>query len=170
MSARPHRVALTVVATMITACVHAGGATVTDTSGPAAMAGDSLRFTATTRIRADSLVVDVVARNATQRALSLEWGACALDVQLFRAAALEGTPAFDYGKSRDPGTPPGTFEACPLYLRTQQLAPGDTLAPDEFHRAMALRRLGADSLGAGTYHVAARLLGVVVPAGTIELR
>lgn len=156
-------VAVSAVALIASCGPHA--LAVVDAAGSPAMRGDSLELTARSALVADSLVVRVVGRNAAHDTLSLAWGACSLDVLLYRSAARDRA-AFDWAKRSASGAP----EACPMYMATAKLAPGDTISPQEFRLAIPVARIGLDSLGVGQYFVAAHLLGVMVPAGAVELR
>ncbi|HEX7019637.1 MAG TPA: hypothetical protein VF159_06505 [Gemmatimonadaceae bacterium] len=157
------------VALVVTACGGTLAPWVTEPIGTTVVRGDSVAFTATTRMSGDSVVVAATAINISTRPVRLEWGACEVDVLLFRTADGSGTPAFDWAK-RPP--PAGMVYGCPLYLAMKTLIPGESMSPNEFRVAMPVSRLGVDTLGAGTYYVTAKLIDmhVAVPAGRIELR
>lgn len=157
------------VALVVTSCGGSLVPSIAEPIGTAVVRGDSVEFTATTSMSRDTVVVAATAINISSRPVRVEWGACEMDVLLFRTAEPSGTPAFDWMK-RPP--PPGLVYACPLYLAMKTLNPGESMSPREFRLAMPVSRLGVDTLGRGTYYVTATLhdMAVAVPAGSIELR
>jgi len=101
--------------------------------------------------------------------------------RLYRTARRAWPPAYDWRRGRAPEGG-GLGYACPAYLATRALAPGDSLAAHEFRRALPARWVAGDTLPAGRYYAAALLRFVApraaggaedtltVAGGVVELR
>lgn len=116
-----------------------------------------LAFHATAEIRAESLVVAVKARNVSGGTVHLAWGACSLSPRLYAPDSAMHAPVYDWLHHSNT-TPPGPGgRACPMYLATGNIAPGDSLAPRELTVAVSTGELARDGVRPGEYEVGAWL-------------
>jgi hypothetical protein len=98
--------------------------------------------------------------------------------QLYREQSLDGRPVYDWNGRPNPDPELGRM-FCPTYRIDKELAPGDSVAPQEYIERVLVRRLAGDSLAAARYFVAADVrLSVdgpgntqrnIVPAGIVRL-
>ncbi len=127
----------------------------------------------------ESIGVAVRLTNRRAARARVEFGACALDPRLLPAAGAAARPAYAWSARPESSLvryPDGSvrpvFRACAMYAVVADLAPGDSLAPDEFTWREGLDSVRADSLR-GAYRVVARLRlsgrRYDVPAGVIRL-
>ncbi len=87
--------------------------------------------------------------NQSDEAITITFGACILNVQLYLTEARIGKPVYDYLAQPDFG--------CPGYLAGATVEPGASLLADEFKNFIAIAEL-ADAVGvAGVYHLRLRL-------------
>jgi hypothetical protein len=116
----------------------------------------------------------VTVTNAGRGRVRLEYGACSMTLRAFRTPERTGTPAWDAARRPNPDPATGIYWACPLYLATKELQPGESHSPNEFRSRIPGPQILGDSLPDGRYYLVARvgLNGVLtdVPAGEVELR
>jgi hypothetical protein len=91
-------------------------------------------------------------RNATRRAVLVRFGACNVNLRLYRNAERTGLPVWRSEYRKAPGDRYGY--ACPLVLNTPTVLAGDSLT---FGIAVPIYEVTADSLAAGRYYVSAEL-------------
>jgi hypothetical protein len=121
---------------------------------------DQLAFSGETRLEGvapQELVSSVAVTNTGRRAVRLEYGACALRVQLFRSPERTGIPVWDSGRRPNPDPDTGHYWACPLYLRVTELAAGQSHTAGEFTLRIAVPQILGDSIPDGRYYVTARV-------------
>jgi hypothetical protein len=94
----------------------------------------------------------VIARNTGTRAVQLSYGACNLNVRLYRNANRTGSPVWRSELRKPPGSKNGYACILPLYVAVLQ--PGDSLP---FGAQVPMYEVVADSLPAGRYYVSAEL-------------
>lgn len=95
-----------------------------------------------------SLRSAVTLTNRSDEALTVSFGACILNVQLYLTEARVGEPVYDHFAQND--------ATCPGYLAGATVEPGRSLLADEFKSSVRLGEL-RDALGvAGTYHLRLR--------------
>jgi hypothetical protein len=107
----------------------AGGGYLTGDPTPPARDFAALRYAAEARVEGAgprTLFVTAWVRNPTARWLQFEYGACALQLHLFRTPARAGAPAWRSEERRPHGSDVGY--ACPAVLLGATLPPGDSLA------------------------------------------
>ena len=88
----------------------------------------ALRYAVTARVEGAgprTLVTTAWVRNPSARWLQFEYGACALQLHLFRTVGRTGTPVWRSDERRPPGSTSGY--ACPAILLGAALPPGDSL-------------------------------------------
>lgn len=89
-------------------------------------------------------VVTVI--NVGEQALRLEYGCGAVRLLVFRSADRSGRPAWDSDHRVDAF---GNGFACPAYLATHVLEPGESFSAPEFRYAVPVREVLGDSLPKG---------------------
>jgi hypothetical protein len=120
----------------------------------------------------DSVVVDAVLINRTVGPIVIEHGACPVRLRAFRTPDRTGSPDWK-SELRSPWNG-GPDYACPLYLKSVELAPSQEFSPDEFVLRVPISEVLADSLPDGVYHFTVELevgsRSVQIPVGEAELR
>lgn len=169
----PLRVRIALVAAVLAAafssCANGGHSTEPDGSAGGAarerIVVDGVVYEAASAVARDSLRVGVTATNTAGTTRHLEFGACALSLALYRAAAREEPAAWDEDRLE---------RVCVLYLAVRDLAPGESIQPREFVRTVAVPEILGDSLPSGSYFVTGRLTvndrRLVLAAGSVDLR
>lgn len=90
----------------------------------------------------------VTLTNQSDEAITITFGACILNVQLYLTEARTGEPVYDHFAQTD--------AVCPGYLAGATAEPGASLLADEFKSFLPLAEL-SEALGvAGTYHLRLR--------------
>ncbi len=125
-----------------------------------------LQMSATSLITGEApryLTTQVVVRNPTSTPLEVDYGACQVNVRLFRGVDRSGAPLWKSELRKPPGSSFGY--ACILPLYTSFLSPGDSLV---FPLRVPMYEVIGDSLPAAHYFVSAelRLEGKHMPDGT----
>jgi hypothetical protein len=110
--------------------------------GSSAVAGVAPRY----------LNTSVVVRNPTAKPFAVDYGACAVNVRLFKNADRTGNPVWRSELRRYPGSPSTYGCILPLYIST--LPPGDSLV---FPMNVPMYEVIGDSLPAGHYFVSAEI-------------
>lgn len=87
--------------------------------------------------------------NQSDEAITITFGACILNVQLYLTEARIGNPVYDYLARPDFG--------CPAYLAGATVEPGAELLADEFKNFIPIAELTAAIGVEGTYHLRLRL-------------
>lgn len=95
----------------------------------------------------------VAMTNHGSSSVQFEYGACALQVWAYAGEQRDRRPAWRSERRAPPGSEVGY--ACPSYLTSRVIAPGESFSPDEFGLRVPIRELLADSLPAGVYHLRA---------------
>lgn len=107
----------------------------------------------------DTLVVRTSIRNEMTKAVHLSFGRCALRVQLFSTADVDGTPRWD--QDHWPGAnPPSDYHGgrvCQLVEIMADLAAGATAHASEFEARLPVSAVLGDSLPRGPYWISAQL-------------
>ncbi len=98
------------------------------------------------------LNTSVVVRNPTAKPFAVDYGACAVNVRLFKNADRTGNPVWRSEDRRAPGSPYTYGCITPLYVST--VPPGDSLV---FPMNVPMYEVIGDSLPAGHYYVSAEL-------------
>jgi len=98
------------------------------------------------------LNTSVVVRNPTAKPFGVDYGACAVNVRLFKNADRAGSPNWRSEYRRSPGSPYPYGCILPLYIST--VAPGDSLV---FPLNVPMYEVIGDSLPAGHYFVSAEI-------------
>jgi len=132
------------------------------TADPSPPAHDlsAVRFRASTTVGGlgpRMLQTKVVATNISRGLVELDYGSCALSIDLFAISNPTGAPVWRStrrGPRRRPLVNPGGY-ACTAELRTRILAPADS---DVFETNIPLAEILADSLEFGRYRVEASLV------------
>ncbi|HEV2148806.1 MAG TPA: hypothetical protein VGR37_15485 [Longimicrobiaceae bacterium] len=133
---------------------------------------EGLAFRAETRVKGRELHAEASVTNTTARPVYVEYGACALHLRAYRTPARAGEPAWR-SERREPWE--GTMGyACPSYLASHTLAPGETFSPKELRLRVPLVEVLGDSLTDGRYYFTASLRlnfrpTPEFPAGSAEL-
>ena len=111
-------------------------------NGSSAIAGVAPRY----------LNASVVVRNPTAKPFAVDYGACAVNVRLFKNADRTGNPAWRSEYRRAPGSQYPYGCILPLYVST--VPPGDSLV---FPMNVPMYEVIGDSLPAGHYFVSAEI-------------
>jgi hypothetical protein len=178
----PSRRLLPLAAVLAAACTRPRPAAPAQEAHDSVVA-DGLLLRGTTRVwgaGAESVRVAVRLTNRRAARARFVYGACALDPRLLPAAGPARRPAYVWSERpesslvRHPdGAVRPVFWGCPAYAVVADIAPGDSLAPNEFTWQEGLDSVRADSLR-GAYRVVGRLKlsgrTYDVPAGTVRLR
>ena len=141
-----------------TVAVPAGTLPLSADTRPPLQAPDLLHYAAETRVEGTGpreLVARVVATNPTDRNIYLEYGACSLRLRAYRTPERTGRPLWHSEYRQPPGSEFGY--ACPGYLATQLVAPGEVISPAEFNARIPLYEVLGDSLLDGRYYFTAVL-------------
>jgi hypothetical protein len=122
----------------------------------------ALRHTVETRVEDVAprhLVTRVTATNTGSRRVQVQFGDCALRLRAYRTPARTGRPVWrselrgpPYERGED-----GFGYACLAYLAGAVVAPGETIAPNEFSARIPFPEILGDSLPDGRYWLAAEL-------------
>lgn len=115
--------------------------------------------------------------NESGRPLGIEYGACSLTLFAYASADRRGEPVWTSWERWHP-----LFDgfACPAYLASDVLAPGETVSPGEFTVAIPIYQIVGDGLGGepplapGRYHLFAVLrlndrVSPAIPLGSVDL-
>jgi hypothetical protein len=94
----------------------------------------------------------VIIRNTSSKSVEVDYGACSVNVRLYRNAERSGTPVWKSELRKPPGSSWGYVCILPLY--TSVLSPGDSLA---FPLKVPMYEVIGDSLASGHYFVSAEL-------------
>ncbi len=108
---------------------------------------DGLAFSTETQLVStapEELSTRVLLINVTLQPKHLEYGACSLELRAYTTPARTPPPVWTSLQRWDPL---GFGYACPLYLATATLGPGDTLAAPEFSLRIPLYEIVGDGLG-----------------------
>ena len=125
-----------------------------------------LSFSATTSVSDGQLRPSVSFTNTNAKAVRLEYGACAITLLAYRDASRTGSPAWDSSRRK---AQDGIGYACPAYLATGRIEPGQTASPLEFSPTFRVAEMLGDSLPAARYYFKARIglnwRNIEIPAG-----
>ena len=127
-----------------------------------------LQMSATSLITGEApryLTTQVVVRNPTAAPLEVDYGACLVNVRLFRGADRRGAPVWKSELRKPPGSTYGYACILPLYISF--LPPGDSLV---FPLSVPMYEVIGDSLPSAHYYVSAELSleGKHLPDGTFR--
>jgi hypothetical protein len=114
-----------------------------------------LKMSATSLITGEApryLTTQVVVRNPTATPLEVDYGACLVNVRLFRSADRRGVPLWKSELRKPPGSSFGYACVLPLYI--SYLSPGDSLV---FPLRVPMYEVIGDSLPSAHYYVSAEL-------------
>jgi hypothetical protein len=134
----------------------------------------ALRHTVETRVEDVAprhLVTRVTATNTGSRRVEVQFGDCALRLRAYRTPARTGRPVWRSELRRPPydRDEDGFGYACLAYLAGAVVAPGETIAPNEFTARIPFPEILGDSLPDGRYWFAADLdLLAERPAGGLD--
>jgi hypothetical protein len=135
-------------------------------TGPPLLDYSALQFSAASAVTGNApryLDTRVVVRNTASKPLEVDYGACLVNVRLFRNAGRSGTPVWKSEFRKPPGSSFGYACILPLYISI--VAPGDSLV---FPLSVPMYEVIGDSLTSGHYYVSAdiSLIGQRSPDGT----